>query len=273
MTKFAPHGDFDFSIDGRVLISKVAGPFNAEFARAYMRAITPIIHTLAESGPWGGIAEFSGSALFPLEMSALIRSQAIIAVEQLQMVANCWVVSPSVEGYGIVDKQARRVYGGVLPFEIFENSADARVWMDAQLRADNPFDLQRFIDAQNPVYDQVCSELHGGQKRGHWMWFIFPQIEGLGHSALAEKYAIASRAEALAYLRHPVLGPRLYECSQLVTLIEGKTIRQIFGTPDDLKFRSSMTLFTSTASDHQIFGDALNKYFAGERDPLTLARL
>ena len=91
------------------------------------------------------------------------------------------------------------------------------------LSPDDPFDLQRFVDAQNPVYEQVCSELRCGQKSGHWMWFIFPQIEGLGRSPLAEKYALSSRAEAQAYLHHPVLGPRLYDCSRLVTLIEGKS--------------------------------------------------
>ena len=141
------------------------------------------------------------------------------------------------------------------------------------LSPDDPFDLQRFVDAQNPVYEQVCSELRCGQKRGHWIWFIFPQIKGLGYSHLAEKFGISSRAEAQAYLQHPVLGPRLCECSRLVTLIEGKTIHQIFGSPDDLKFRSSMTLFACATSDNQVFDDALNKYFGGEQDRLTLERL
>jgi uncharacterized protein (DUF1810 family) len=141
------------------------------------------------------------------------------------------------------------------------------------LLPDDPFNLQRFVDAQNPVYAQVCSELRGGQKRGHWMWFIFPQIKGLGYSHLAEKFAISSPAEAQAYLQHPILGPRLHECSRLATLIDGKTIQQIFGSPDDLKFRSSMTLFARAAAGDQVFDDALNKYFAGEPDRLTLALL
>lgn len=144
--------------------------------------------------------------------------------------------------------------------------------MDA-LSPDDPFDLQRFVDAQYPGYGEVCSELQRGQKTSHWMWFIFPQIMGLGHSHQAKKFAISSRAEAQAYLQHPVLGPRLRACSQLVTLIEGKTIQQIFGSPDDLKFRSSMTLFACVAADHQVFDAALNKYFNGERDRLTLDRL
>ena len=145
--------------------------------------------------------------------------------------------------------------------------------MDAPLWPDDPFNLQRFVDAQSPVYERVCSELRNGRKQSHWMWFVFPQLEGLGHSHLAEKFAISSRAEAQAYLEHPVLGPRLRACSELVTLVEGKTIQQIFGTPDDLKFHSSMTLFACVADDHQIFDEALDKYFAGERDRLTLALL
>lgn len=141
------------------------------------------------------------------------------------------------------------------------------------LSPDDPFYLQRFVDAQDPVYEQVSSELRNGRKQSHWMWFIFPQLKGLGHSHLAEKFAISSRAEAQAYLAHSILGPRLYACSKLVTLIEGKTIQQIFGTPDDLKFHSSMTLFACVAADHQVFDDALDKYFTGERDRLTLALL
>jgi uncharacterized protein (DUF1810 family) len=141
------------------------------------------------------------------------------------------------------------------------------------LSPDDTFNLQRFVDAQNPVYEQAGSELRSGRKQSHWMWFIFPQIKGLGRSHLADKFAIASRAEAQAYLEHPVLGPRLRACSQLVTLTDGKTIRQIFGSLDDLKFHSSMTLFARVATDHQIFDDALNKYFDGEPDRLTLLRL
>lgn len=105
----------------------------------------------------------------------------------------------------------------------------------------DPYDLQRFVDAQEPVFDQVGAELRAGRKRGHWMWFVFPQIAGLGLSPTAEKFAIASRAEAAAYLKHPVLGPRLHQCARLVTEIEGRTIGEILGHPDDLKFRSSMT--------------------------------
>jgi uncharacterized protein (DUF1810 family) len=137
----------------------------------------------------------------------------------------------------------------------------------------DPFDLQRFVTAQGPVYEEVCAELRGGRKKGHWIWFIFPQLRGLGWSAMATAYGISSREEAAAYLDHGVLGPRLRECTGLVNALEGRTIEQIFGYPDDLKFRSSMTLFAGVASDGQVFEEALLKYFSGERDPLTLKRL
>jgi uncharacterized protein (DUF1810 family) len=137
----------------------------------------------------------------------------------------------------------------------------------------DPYDLQRFLDAQNPGFEQVCVELRKGQKEGHWMWFVFPQLRGLGRSQMAIKFAISSRQEAEAYLKHPVLGPRIRECTRLVILIEGCSIDQIFGYPDDLKFHSSMTLFASTTSENQIFKDALQKYFAGEVDRLTIERL
>ena len=137
----------------------------------------------------------------------------------------------------------------------------------------DPYQLQRFVDAQNPLFEQVCAELRQGRKRTHWMWFIFPQIKGLGSSPTAIEFAISSLQEAEAYVRHPILGPRLRECSRLVTLVEGRSINQIFGYPDDLKFHSSMTLFARTTGENQIFKDALKKYFAGEPDRLTLERL
>jgi uncharacterized protein (DUF1810 family) len=135
------------------------------------------------------------------------------------------------------------------------------------------YHLQRFVDAQQPVFESVCAELRAGDKRTHWMWFIFPQIRGLGHSDLARRFAISSVAEASAYLEHPILGSRLRECSRLVAAVDGRTIDEIFGYPDDMKFRSSMTLFAQTASDNQVFNDCLQKYFNGEPDPLTLSQL
>jgi uncharacterized protein (DUF1810 family) len=133
--------------------------------------------------------------------------------------------------------------------------------------------LERFVDAQNPVYEQVCSELREGRKTGHWMWFVFPQIKGLGYSQMAAMFAISSLEEAEAYLRHPVLGTRLRECTRLVTLVEGRTASEIFGYPDDLKFRSCMTLFVRATPENKVFLDALEKYFSGKLDPLTLERL
>ena len=135
------------------------------------------------------------------------------------------------------------------------------------------YDLERFLDAQNPVFEQVSSELREGRKQGHGMWFVFPQLKGLGHSWMASRFGISSRDEAEAYLRHAILGPRLKECTRLVTLVEGRSIEQIFGYPDNLKFHSSMTLFAHVASDKELFINALQKYFDGERDSLTLDRL
>jgi uncharacterized protein (DUF1810 family) len=131
------------------------------------------------------------------------------------------------------------------------------------------FDLQRFVDAQAPVYPRVLAELRRGQKQSHWMWFIFPQLAGLGHSPMAQRFAIRSRDEALAYLGHGVLGPRLRECTALVNAVEGRTIREILGSPDDLKFRSSMTLFGTVVSDPE-FAEAIAKFYDGAPDRKTL---
>jgi uncharacterized protein (DUF1810 family) len=135
---------------------------------------------------------------------------------------------------------------------------------------DDPYTLERYIKAQQPVYEQVCSELRSGRKRSHWMWFIFPQIEGLGHSEMARRYAISSLDEARAYLEHPILGARLRECVALVNAVQGREVEDIFGYPDNLKFHSSITLFSCVAPDEPIFGIALEKYFSGHPDSATL---
>jgi uncharacterized protein (DUF1810 family) len=136
----------------------------------------------------------------------------------------------------------------------------------------DPFDLQRFVDAQAPVYAEVVAELRQGRKQSHWMWFIFPQFAGLGHSAMAQRYAIGSRDEARAFLGHAVLGPRLSETTALVVAVQGRTIREILGSPDDLKFRSSMTLFAAVSSD-PVFAAALTKFYGGAPDRRTLELL
>jgi uncharacterized protein (DUF1810 family) len=135
------------------------------------------------------------------------------------------------------------------------------------------FDLQRFLDAQEPVIDTARAELARGRKQTHWMWFVFPQIRGLGFSAMAQHYAIRSLDEAKAYEAHSVLGPRLKECTSLVLAARGRTIHDIFGSPDDLKFRSSITLFARAAPDAPEFRAALDRYFGGEDDKATLANL
>ena len=135
------------------------------------------------------------------------------------------------------------------------------------------YDLQRFVNAQEAIYPQVVAELRAGRKQSHWMWFIFPQIAGLAFSAMAQRYAIRSRAEATAYLAHPLLGMRLRECTALVNAVTGKDIHSILGSPDDMKFRSSMTLFAKVTPDNADFLAALDKYYGGEFDPATIAKL
>jgi uncharacterized protein (DUF1810 family) len=133
--------------------------------------------------------------------------------------------------------------------------------------------LQRFVEAQNPVYKCVCEELSAGQKTSHWMWYIFPQLRELGRSDMARHFGIASVAEARAYWLHPVLGKRLKESTQLVLAIEGKTAHDIFGSPDDLKFRSCMTLFKLAAPEEPVFEEALQRFYAGRADENTLRLL
>jgi uncharacterized protein (DUF1810 family) len=138
------------------------------------------------------------------------------------------------------------------------------------------YDLERFVRAQEGVYEQACAELRSGRKQTHWMWFIFPQIKGLGSSEMAVHYAVSSIEEAKAYLEHPVLGPRLRECTQIVLEVQGRTAEEIFGYPDDLKFRSSMTLFAQAAEiseEDLVFSQALDQYFAGKEDAATIERL
>ena len=133
------------------------------------------------------------------------------------------------------------------------------------------YNLHRFLEAQEPVYDTVLNELRAGRKSSHWIWFIFPQITGLGHSSMAQQFAIGSLDEAKAYLQHPVLGPRLRACTQLVLDVNGRSAEEIFSYPDHLKFRSCMTLFlTAATTDNALFKNALLKYFYDQPDQLTL---
>jgi uncharacterized protein (DUF1810 family) len=134
-------------------------------------------------------------------------------------------------------------------------------------RTDDPFNLRRFVAAQDGVYDHVLAELRAGRKRSHWMWFVFPQREGLGASATAQFYAISSLDEARAFLAHPVLGPRLRECAEIVNRLEGRSLLEIFGEVDRMKFRSCMTLFEQAEPDEPVFARALEKYCGGARDP------
>lgn len=150
-----------------------------------------------------------------------------------------------------------------------------------EVMAGHPEGLQRFVDAQAGVYDTVVAELRAGRKRSHWMWFIFPQLSGLGTSAMAQRYGIASAAEARAYLAHELLGPRLHECVRLINAVHGRSIEEILGWPDDLKLRSSMTLFGRACQGGGHTGDCrcgdfravLERYYGGQEDPVTVERL
>jgi uncharacterized protein (DUF1810 family) len=133
--------------------------------------------------------------------------------------------------------------------------------------------LQRFLEAQDRVYESVCNELALGEKTSHWMWFIFPQLKGLGHSPIARHYGLDSRDEALSFWQHPILGPRLKECTQLVLVQSNATARDIFGSPDDLKFKSSLTLFAQVAPEEPVFKQALTRFFGSKPDESTLKLL
>ncbi len=139
--------------------------------------------------------------------------------------------------------------------------------------ASDPFGLKRFVDAQAPVYRNVVEELRAGRKRSHWMWFVFPQLRGLGSSPTAVHYGISSLTEARAYLAHELLGPRLRECTRLVNDVRDRSAAEIFGSPDDLKLCSSMTLFARATDDNEDFVALLDKYYGGRQDELTLTRL
>ena len=134
----------------------------------------------------------------------------------------------------------------------------------------DPHDLGRFVDAQAGDYEQALAEIRSGRKRSHWMWYIFPQIDGLGFSSMSRRYSIKSVAEAEAYLAHPVLGPRLTECAEAALRVEGRSALEVFGPPDDMKLRSCATLFAHVSPPGSVFERLLSKYFDGERDERTL---
>jgi uncharacterized protein (DUF1810 family) len=145
--------------------------------------------------------------------------------------------------------------------------------MPPSTTSSDPFDLARFVWAQEGVYEHAVQELRSGRKRSHWMWFVFPQVVGLGYSSTARRYAIRSLAEARAYLEHPMLGSRLVECTRVVNGLQGLSAHQIFGYPDDRKFCSSMTLFELVAGSGSDFAIALDRYYAGRRDAATVGLL
>jgi len=144
---------------------------------------------------------------------------------------------------------------------------------EGTLSANDPHDLERFVQAQTGSYERALAELKCGQKRSHWMWYIFPQLAGLGVSPMSQRYAIQSNEEAKAYLNHPVLGPRLRECAEAILQIESRFAREILGSPDDMKLKSSATLFAQVAQPESVFQQVLEKYYQGQRDQRTLGLL
>ena len=144
---------------------------------------------------------------------------------------------------------------------------------DPTTNAADPYDLERFVHAQKNDYEQALAEIRSGRKRSHWMWYIFPQYAGLGASAMSQRYAIKSLAEAEAYLRQPALGPRLFECAEAALAIQNRSAAEVFGSPDDMKLRSSATLFAAVSPAGSVFERLLEKYFDGERDQRTLQLL
>jgi uncharacterized protein (DUF1810 family) len=136
--------------------------------------------------------------------------------------------------------------------------------------ATDPYDLNRFVQAQEEDYAQAFAEIRSGRKRSHWMWYVFPQFDGLGHNAMSKRYSIKSVAEAQAFLRHPTLGPRLVECCEAALGVEGRSAHEIFGSPDDFKLRSCATLFARVSPGGSVFDRLLDKYFEGARDDRTL---
>jgi uncharacterized protein (DUF1810 family) len=137
----------------------------------------------------------------------------------------------------------------------------------------DPYDLTRFVKAQEQTYDQALAELNAGRKRSHWMWYVFPQLDGLGSSPITKRYSLKSEAEARAYLDHPVLGPRLVECAEAILRVEGKSAREILGSPDDLKLKSCATLFARVSPPGSVFERILEKFYSGEPDAATLRLL
>jgi uncharacterized protein (DUF1810 family) len=149
---------------------------------------------------------------------------------------------------------------------------DADDVTEVEMPAD-PFNLQRFVDAQDDIYEQALAEIKAGLKQSHWMWFIFPQFEGLGSSRMSQRYSIKSRAEARAYLDHPILGARLLECAEAALTVDVRLVVNLFGHPDDLKLWSSATLFAAVSSPNSVFERLLAKWFGGEPDKNTLSAL
>ncbi len=210
-------------------------------------------------------AHLAQSSLEAAGFEVLVADEHLVSVD--------WMLSNAIGGVKVVVREDRVEEARALLASSMMTIDPALAASAEEAFAADPFDLQRFVDAQEGIYDQALAELSAGLKQSHWMWFIFPQIEGLGSSAMSLRYAIKSREEARAYLEHPVLGPRLIECVEAVLQIEDRSATDMFGSPDDLKLQSSATLFAAVAGAGSVFDRLLTRLFAGARDEATLRRI
>lgn len=207
-------------------------------------------------------AQFARSVLEAAGLEATIADEHVVSMD--------WCLSNAIGGVKVLVPQDRLEEArALLASDVMVPDASPAVSADEAFSAD-PFDLQRFIEAQDGVYEQALSEIHAGRKQSHWMWFIFPQYAGLGLSPTSQHYAIKSVAEATSYLNHPVLGARLIECSEAVLAIDQRPPAEVFGYPDDLKLRSSATLFAAVSEEGSVFEQLLAKMFGSVRDEATL---
>jgi uncharacterized protein (DUF1810 family) len=225
------------------------------------------------------VSEFVVAAAFTnvhqahLAKSSLEGAGFDVMVADEHLVSMDWMLSNAIGGVKVLVREDRVEEARALLASSMMTVDPALAASAEEAYAADPFDLQRFLDAQEGIYDQALAEISAGLKQSHWMWFIFPQHEGLGSSAMSLRYAITSREEARAYLEHPVLGPRLVACAEAVLQLEGRSAAEIFGHPDDLKLQSSATLFAEVAEAGSVFDRLLTELFAGVRDAKTLRLL
>jgi uncharacterized protein (DUF1810 family) len=222
---------------------------------------------------WVTIAAFTSVHEAHLAHSVLEAAGFDVTIADEHLVSMDWFLSNAIGGVKVLVREDRAEEAkALLASSAMTVDPDLADSAEAAFAAD-PFDLQRFVDAQDGIYDQALAEIKAGLKQSHWMWFIFPQFEGLGSSPMSQRYAIKGRAEARAYLDHPVLGARLIECAEAALAVDVRLIVNLFHFPDDLKLQSSATLFAAMSGADSVFERLLAKWFGGEPDQKTLSAL